>query len=531
MIKKPEFSPAQVEIIRAYIKLIGKRIHHPSRADLETLGITESKVKYNFGNYSKLRLAAKAYSPDTFLNIIDSSIFSPKHLHNIKEKAGKKSVFLITTAVTGCQVHKGFLKSMKRFCERNKAMIIVLPATDPAAKAGWELDPILKKEAILMDELKLNSNCFLSKVKLSAKHIDPATGMDHIVQRRGSFIYAAPKQRLRVIPSENQYPRISMTTGACTVANYATDRYMSERTAYISTVDHTIGCLVVEVEDDNIYHYRQIQAEKSGAFVDMGIYYKPEGIGRMNPLARVLGDYHAGQHDEAAEQAFLRLQKKIPAGRIIFHDLFNGLSVNHHESSKHILRAIRHMGGELCIEKELKEVAGVLNRWREVADHMDVVASNHNEFLPRYLNEGRYVKDYPNKIIALKLALAMAEGQDPLRFGVQNLVGLKDPKAVNWLTRKNSLLIAGVQCGRHGDEYAAKTVKQQSNTYGDAVTAHIHAPEIWRGIFRVGTTSLLDLDYNEGPSGWMHTGCDIYPNGARQLINVIEGRYSANDKA
>lgn len=529
---KKSFTPTQIEIIRAYIKLIGKRIHHPTLDNMNKVGITREKLRHHFTNLAGLREAAKAYSPDTFLNIIDSSIFSPKHLHNIREKVGKKDTFIITTAVTGCEAHKGFYQAMKRYCERNKAMIVVLPSTDPAAKAGWEMDGILKKEAILMADMKLNSNCFLSSIKLSAKHIDPVTGLGRIGQRQGSFIYASPKQRLKVIPNvKGGFPRVMMTTGACTVPNYSTDRYMSERTAYISTIDHVIGAIIVEVEDDEVFHFRQIQAEKSGAFVDMGVYYKPDGIGKLLPVARILGDYHAGQHDSTAEAAFLRLQRKVPAQKVLFHDLFNGLSVNHHENNKHILRAIRHLNGDLILENELKHAAKVLDTWGEVCQERVVVKSNHDEFLSKYLDEGRYVKDYPNKIIALKLALAMAEGQDPLRFGVQNLVGLKDPKSVQWLTRKMGMVLAGVQVGDHGDTYAASSMYGQEHAYGNAVTAHIHAPEILRGIFRVGTTSLLDLDYNDGPSAWMHTGCDLYPNGARTLINVIDGRCSANDSA
>jgi len=529
--KKPVFSPTQLEIIRAYIKLIGKRIIHPSLTDLEKIGITKAKIRHHFQTLQDLREAAKAYSPDTFLNIIDSSIFSPKHLQSIRTKAENRSTFVITTAVTGCQVHAGFLASIKRFCERNKAMMIVLPATDPAARAGWTLDAKLKREAVLHGELKLNDNCFLSKVKLSAKHIDPATGMDHIVQRRGSFIYASPKQRLRVVPTSGEYPRIGMTTGAITHANYETDRYLSDRTAYISTVDHTIGALIVEVVDDEIFHFRQVQAEKSGAFVDMGVYYKPDGIGKLLPIARILGDYHAGQHDPIAEAAFMRLQAKVPAASIIFHDLFNGLSVNHHESNKHILRSIRYRRGQLCLESEFKSVVEVLDRWSEVAEKLHVVASNHNEFLNKYLDEGRYVKDYQNKLFALELALEMAREKNPLRHGVENMLGLKNPKALNWLDRKAKLILAGVRLSQHGDEYGATNMKNQSNVYGDAVTAHLHAPGIWRGIFRVGTTSLMDLDYNVGPSGWMHTGCDLYPNGARSLISVIAGKYCANDSA
>lgn len=530
-VKRP-LTQKQTDIIKVYIKLIQKRISHPGLADLKEAGITKDVIGHHFGSLTELRAATKAHSPDLFLNIIDAELFSPKILQSIKQKMGKKEVFIIASAVTGCEVHKGFMESIKRFNEVNKAMLIVLPCTDPAARAGWDLDPILKKTAVVMDDMKINSNCFISKIKLSAKQLDPMTGLDEVGKRQGSYLFAGPQQRMKVIPnSKSHFPRIGMTTGAITRPNYGTDRYMSERTAYISTMNHVMGAIVVEVVDDKIFHFRQIQAEKSGAFVDMGIYYKPDGIGHLSPIARVLGDYHAGEHDPLAEAAFMRLQQDNPAFRIIFHDIFNGISVNHHEKNKHIKRALRYKAGQLSIYNELRSVAGVLDRWGDIAERLIVAKSNHDEFLSGYLDEGRYVKDYPNKEVALELALAMIRKKDPLIYGVCQMVGLKHDAKIKWLQRDDDLTLAKVQCGDHGDTYAASGVKSQARTYGDAITAHIHAPEIYRGVYRVGTTSLLDLGYNEGPGGWMHTGCDLYPNGARQLINIIDGKYGANDSA
>ena len=529
--KKVEFTKDQIEIIKIYIKLIGKRIHHPSLGDMEKAGVTYAKIRHHFENALGLRKAAKEFSPDTFLNIIDSDVFNKKMLRSIEDKVGKKQVFAITTAVTGCQVHKGFMKSLERFCGRNGAMKLILPSTDPAARAGWSLDGMLKKEAILMADMSVNSNLFISSIKLSAKQIDPVTGLDRFGHRQGSFIYASPKQRLRVIPNaKDHFPKISMSTGACTIPNYSTDRYMSERTAYISTVDHVIGALIVEVVDGKLFHVRQIQAEKSGAFVDMGVYYKPDGIGKLLPAARILGDYHSGQTDPVAEETFMRLQMQIPAARVFFHDIFNGLSCNHHESNKHILRAIRYLGGELLIEQDVGYVKETLEKWGQIAEELVVVKSNHDLFLNRYLDEGRYTKDYPNKIFALKLALAMAEGQDPLKYAVDRLLACKASKQTKWLNSDSSYKIAGIELGDHGDKYATSSLINQEKAYGQAVTAHVHTPEILRGIYRVGTTSLLDLGYNAGPGGWMHTGCDVYPNGARQLITAINGRWGLNDK-
>lgn len=534
MQKKIEFTPAQIEIIKTYISLITKKkISQPNFADMDKMEVSNAKIRHHFHSLAGLRKAAKQYSPDTFLNIIDEEIFSPKVLASIKEKVSDTQKFVITTAITGCRVHTGFYEALKRYCKRNKAMLLILPATDPASRAGWELDGILKNEHIVFSDLALNSNCFISSIKLSAKQIDPVTGLGRIGQRQGSFIYASPKQRMKVIANSNKsLPRVMMTTGAITRPNYSTDRYMSERTAYISMIDHVMGALIVEVQDDKIFHFRQIQAEKSGAFADMGVYYKADGVGKLLPLARVFGDYHAGQTDLVAEAALMRLQQSVPANTLVFHDIFNGLSVSHHEMVQHIMRAKRFAKDQLSILNELSHVSATLNRWGKQAEKLVIAKANHDEHLERYLDEGRYVKDPINKKVALQLALAMVDGLDPLKYGVENIIGLKCKEQVRWLTRDEDFKLAGVECGAHGDEGAnggSGSISALEHAYGNAIVAHTHTPEILRGIFRIGTTSLLDLDYNSGPSGWMHTNCDLYPNGGRQLINIINGKYGLAD--
>ena len=47
------------------------------------------------------------------------------------------------------------------------------------------------------------------------------------------------------------------------------------------------------------------------------------------------------------------------------------------------------------------------------------------------------------------------------------------------------------------------------------------------GLVGEGTNSLLRLDYNSGPSSWLHTDCIVYANGKRSLINFIEGKWHA----
>jgi len=57
------------------------------------------------------------------------------------------------------------------------------------------------------------------------------------------------------------------------------------------------------------------------------------------------------------------------------------------------------------------------------------------------------------------------------------------------------------------------------------VTGHTHSMGIDKGAYMVGCSTSKDLEYTKGISSWTNTHCIIYPNGKRQLINIISGKW------
>ncbi|MGL6342582.1 MAG: Hint domain-containing protein [Waterburya sp.] len=53
-----------------------------------------------------------------------------------------------------------------------------------------------------------------------------------------------------------------------------------------------------------------------------------------------------------------------------------------------------------------------------------------------------------------------------------------------------------------------------------------NSPGIEKGCYTVGTSTTLKLNYTKGLSSWMNTHCLVYEGGKRQLINIIEGKYT-----
>jgi len=218
--------------------------------------------------------------------------------------------------------------------------------------------------------------------------------------------------------------------------------------------------------------------------------------------------------------------KAMPPKHLILHDAFNGLAINHHEDHNTVIKAQYAEQNKLNLKEEIKGLAKDMDKLAAYCETIVMVKSNHDEFLSRYLQEARYVKDPQNHRISLDLAAAMMDGKDPLKYAVES-AGLKTKK-VKWLTRDEDFKIARVQLGAHGDRGpngARGSLQGMEKAYGNSVTGHTHTPQILRGAWCVGTSSYLKLSYNVGPSSWMNSLCLVYPNGSRQLINMINGKW------
>jgi hypothetical protein len=528
---KDALTKPQKSIVGTYVRLAKKSKMHPTRVVMKRAGVSRDQIRHHFGSLMELRKRAKALFPKAFEGVIDEEIFSPERHSRIEKLVGKKKVFFITTAVTGCRLSPGFLNNIDAFCRDRDAVPLFLLASDPAATTnGWSIDPALADRNIVFDDIALNSNCFINTIKLSAKHIDPITSLGRIGQRDGTFVFASPKQRLKFVANSNtKMPHAMMTTGACTIPDYSTTRYMSDRTAVIAKHDHVMGGIIVEVVDNKIFHFRQVQAEKSGSFIDLGHYYQNGKATKVKAKAFVLGDYHAGETDHTAQKAWLEAAKEVGVETVVFHDIFNGKSINHHEEKKTLLRARRANENKSRLDEEVFMVAAVLNLWSPYAKSLVVTKSNHDEFLDRYLDDGRFMDDPQNLSYSLDLAKKVVDGADPLKYAVER-AGLKNPAQVRWLKRDEDFKVAFIELGSHGDKGpngARGSLKSMENGYGNSVSGHSHTPEILRGAWQVGTTSLLKLDYNKGMSSWLHSSCFVYANGSRQLINSINGCWRA----
>lgn len=517
------------DIIDIYIEIVKSKKMTPTRADLFKLNVTQDMYRHHFKTLEILKDQARKKAPDVFKFLLDEQVFTPKIFKKLKGDVAKYKKFVVTTAVTGMPLHKKFYLNLKAYCKKNKALLLILPSSDPAIK-GWELDGELSSEKIVFDDLALNSNLCISAFKTSSKQTNPLTGIKRIGQRERSMIIASPKQFLEYVPTANdKYSHALMTTGAVTLPMYrSTERYMSQRTAYIAEFDHKIGALVVEIKDDKYFQFRQIQAEYgSGKIIDLGTVTTTEGSNKEIPEAIVLGDIHVGHTDPIVQKATDQLLKDLKPKRIFLHDLFDGESVNHHMKDQLITKAHR----TITLLEEVNNTMKYLETMKKKHPYVNewiIVRSNHDDFLDRYLQSGDYVKDSINSKFAHKLALAKLENKRMALDVALECVGL-DKSKITFLKVNDSYKVKGIECGVHGhlglNGSKAGTNASMEIGYGAGIFGHSHTAGILRDVYRVGTSTVLRQGYNNGASNWTQTHCVLYSNGSRQLLNIIKGSY------
>jgi len=253
------------------------------------------------------------------------------------------------------------------------------------------------------------------------------------------------------------------------------------------------------------------------------------GVEKVKPLAILPGDWHTGETDPVVKAAIKEICKELKPKYLVINDGYNGLSTNHHIRNQKILLARYAEEGKLIIEDELRAYKEELEEISQWAEHLVLVYSNHDDFLSRYLDRSEFQDDPYNYKISLKLAQALLEEKNPVQYGVEKLFGYKYKDKTTWLKKGEDFILAGANVGAHGHKGAngAKgSPASMEKAYGSSFSGHTHTPQILRGTWIVGTSTYLQLDYNaEGASSWQQTAGLLYPNGARQLINIIDGKW------
>lgn len=462
-----------------------------------------------------------------------------------------KKVYVITSAQNATPVHEGFLANILNYCESRDAQLIVIPYRYKNPNSLWTANQEgdewwhqSLKSFLCSDDIRLCKRFrVMGHIPIQPTATIPLSGFDSYTGN-DSGVFGHPKVQLRTIatPSQN-LPKLLTTTGSVTVPNYT-----DTKTGHIGDFHHSLSAVVVEIGDNDEFHLRHIHGDQvTGAFYDLDKFYNENAIEKVDRIAALItGDTHAEFiDDEVLASTYLSddsIVKTLNPEAIIYHDLLDFYSQNHHHRGREVISIGKHRYGRGNVEEGLQMAADFVDMVSRENTLNVVVKSNHDEAFDRWLEECNPKFDPENAQFYYYMKYHQTKSIQPTETGFTSIdpfafwchnpdkkAGLQNKQQTYFLPRGESFRVNGIELGFHGD-FGLNGAKGSSKSFAKigskTIIGHGHYPEIFEGCYRVGVSARLDLEYQKGQcSNWLHTHCIIYPDGKRTLINIINGKW------
>ena len=284
----------------------------------------------------------------------------------------------------------------------------------------------------------------------------------------------------------------------------------------------------------------QLHAGLKGEFYDLDLLVEGGKVKESPGVEAITwGDIHASMMDPEVERICWgpegMLDDLLPNYQF-FHDILAGHKINHHEWGNPHEQFQLHVDGWDCVDRELTHAAEFLTGAERPWCRSVVVYSNHDEpWIRRWLRETDYRKDPKNALVFLELQLAAyraIQNRERVNLLEKALRERQCPERTQFLEQDESLTVCRgeIECGQHGHlgpNGARGTPNGLSKIGKKSNTAHTHSAGIIDGLYVAGTSTLLDMRFNRGPSSWSHSHVVTYRNGKRAIVTIWNGRYRA----
>ncbi len=471
---------------------------------------------------------------EEFLDFEESNIeFEPI------QKVSEKKTYIITSAVQNVPVHSFCFKTLQNIASFYNAELLIVPIKyhyEKNSPQTWDsrISPYVCKKSI-----RLNDNITLhAQVNINPTAINPTSGME-VFCGTSSGIFAHTKLELKAVPTPlSKLPKLMMTTGAVTSPVFS-----ETKTGEKGYAAHHLGGLIVEIEDDKIFHVRQL-TYKEGVIYDLDQCFDPAGNYIYSGISGlVLGDAHFGFIDPQVFKAIFTdahsLVAQLDPKNIVWHDYLDAYSICHHHKNP-FQKVAKKRYGKNNIEKEVMQALKffeVIHKFSPDTRHI-LVESNHNNHLDQWLANSDWKEDPENARFYLKLASLLADKAEYVEgYGYTNVGAFQslfeDEFArtfdYKFVYDDDTHFIEDILVNYHGHN-GANGSRGSALQFGRSgykyFTGHTHTPTIRDNCWTVGTMRHLNCEYLKGLSSWMNTMGLIYPNGARALVNIVNGKYT-----
>lgn len=460
----------------------------------------------------------------------------------MRKRLPKSQVYIFTAAQNATPVHKPFWAALLQLKEYCGAELVVTPGRYKNPTSHWTQgnddhewwDQTLTPYLFSGRQKITNRLILLSDIKIEWASNTPLSGMDGFTKNMCGIVGHGNRALNSIAVPQYKHPKIMVTTGACTVPNYT-----DTKRGKLGEFNHCLGGLIVEV-DDGAFYIRELNADSKGCFIDLNMEFTPEGVrpaGRA--ISLVMGDTHhrfiKPHVVEATFTARESMVKLLKPQYLVWHDLLDFHSRNHHHKDDWLTKLAAQKGGKEDVRQEVEEAIRFVKKMTPKETKSIIVASNHNDALARWLKEIDFRDDPVNAEFYLELASMVAktahmteggaEHDDPFRLYAEKHFAGGD---MRFLRRNESFVLAGVEHGLHGDRgpNGARGTTNNLSKIGVKVTkGHSHTAQIVGGCYSVGV-STGPLEYEMGgPSSHSNAHVVEYANGKRSIIFIINGRY------
>lgn len=452
-------------------------------------------------------------------------------------------IVLFTAAQNKTGINRRFFENIlayKKFLEGfgKKVELIVAPSryrnpTSPVEadrKQGeqWWVDEV--DQYLLYNKFQFGDTLISadSRIRPTAKR--PLVGYE-VLAKDNNLVLPHSRIHFNTMPRFKGKPlRTMSTTGFVTNRNYS-----DSKAGETGWQHHSYGFVVVEKKKDGTCHIpRNVKASSDGSFIDLVYEVNKGKISRIKGSAGFIwGDLHAAEINREVFDRTLDLYDVFRPDVTVLHDVFDGSTVNPHETKDMFIQRRKIIEGRYLIKDEIQHSFDLISEIVDTGSHVNVVLSNHDVFLDRYINDGNWKKDLHNSPTYLDYA-KIQQTVDLRKYGTiyGYLLNQEFDGGVSYINYGDSLDIMGYECGLHADN-GVNGAKGSPTTFAKLNTkmigGHRHAPIIQDGYTGVGVTCNMDQYYTrKGLSSWAYAHSVVHSNGKNQLL-VFGDDYKISD--
>ena len=446
---------------------------------------------------------------------LSTSQFAAAKLKTLKAKKR----YIISSAQNASPVNLAFLNNIKAYAEFIDAEIGIIATRYRNPTSLWKEEndawDVLTHPYLIASRQQIHKNLvILADLKVQATSPNPTSGIDNF-EGQASLIVGSPRIEMRSVPTLiTQTQKFLYSTGTVTVPNF-TDSVAGGKQAE----SHKYGFIVVEIENEDVIHVRNVEADQDGTFNDLIYRVEDSKITSESTKTLVWGDSHFAQKEERVTNAFRKLCSDLGITQSVLHDIWDSQSLNVHNSNNAVVRHQLMNDGKDDLKAELIQMKEELKWFEKNMEKTIVVASNHDDMLDRAMYQGDWRDNLKNAIIfvdMLKLTLSGKAPNGVIPYTINNTF-----KNIVALGLDDSYIQDGVELALHGHK-GSNGSKGSINQFGkmaiNSIIGHSHSPAISGSCYQVGISCGLKHGYNKGLSSWAYSGCLLNKYGKRQLI-------------